>query len=215
MDSLLLLSYIGDCLLLINTIIYFIGFSQKGKAYKAFVFYLLFLFIIQSLTEICASNNINNHFIATYYLFLPFILLSIFFYYLFSDLKTKKSLIVKYFSTAITIGLIVQYCMFPHMYFDFNSLGLLVTTCAIIIYAVFYLFELVTKKLPFHYVTMGIFIYFISSSLIFASATTIVSFNVEIGSFIWKINALLFIVYQLLILWEWKQTFYLKATRQA
>jgi hypothetical protein len=214
MELLKLLSYVGLCTLLINTIIYSIGFAQKGKAYRTFVLYLFLLFVIQALTEIFASNNINNHFIATYYLFLPFIFLSIFFYHLFSDIKTKKNLLVKYFSSAVIVGLIVQYSMFPHMYFDFNSLGLLVTTCVIIVYAVLYLFELISKKLPFHYVTIGIFIYFISSSLIFASATTIVSFNVEIGSFIWKINALLFIVYQLLILWEWKQSFYLKPMKQ-
>jgi hypothetical protein len=214
MDLLILFSYIGLCVLLINVIIYSIGFVQRGKAYRIFVFYLFLLFIIQTLTEIFASNNINNHFLATYYLFLPFILLSIFFYYLFSDIKAKKSVLVKYLSFGVTIGLIVQYVMFPNMYFDFNSLGLLVTTCVIIVYAVLYLFELLSKKLPFPYVTIGIFIYFLSSSLIFASATTIVSFNVEIGSFIWKINALLFIVYQLLILWEWKQSFYLKATKQ-
>lgn len=209
-----LFSYIGLWVLLINIIIYSIGFVQRGKAYRIFVFYLLSLFGIQALTEVLASNDINNHFLATYYLFLSFILLSAFFYYLFSDIKAKKSVVVKYLSFGVSVGLIVQYALFPNMYFEFNSLGLLVTTCVIIVYAVLYLFELLSKKLPFPYVTIGIFIYFLSSSLIFASATTIVSFNVEIGSFIWKINALLFIVYQLLILWEWKKSFYLKATKQ-
>lgn len=209
-----ILSYIGLILLLINTIIYSIGFSQKGKAYKSFVLYLLSLFLIQTATEIYASKNINNHFIASYYLFLPFIFLSFFFYYLLSDINAKKKYVIQYCTPIIIGGLIIQYCMYPALYYEFNSLGLLITTCVLIIYAVLYLFELISKQMPFHYVTIGIFIYFISSSLIFASATSIVSFDVEISMFIWKINALLFIVYQLLILWEWKQTFYLKPTKQ-
>ena len=213
MHSLKILSYIGLCVLLINTIIYSIGFSRKGKAYKSFVIYLISLFVIQAVTEICASKNINNHFIATYYLFLPFTLLSVFFYYLFSDINSKKKFVVQYCTVLIASGLITQYCMYPALYYEFNSIGLLVTTCIVIVYAVLYLFDLISKQLSFHYVTIGIFVYFISSSLIFASATSILSFNVEIGMFIWKINALLFIVYQLLILWEWKQTFYLKPTK--
>lgn len=209
-----ILSYIGLCVLLINTIIYSIGFSQKGKAYRSFVLYLFSLFIIQTLTEVCATNNINNHFIATYYLFIPFIVLSLFFYYLFSDIDSWKKNSVLYATPLIAVCLIVQYCMHPNLYYEFNSPGLLITTCALIVYAVMYLFELLSKQLAFHYVTIGIFIYFISSLLIFVSATSIVSFNQEISNFIWNINALLFIVYQLLILWEWKQTFYLKATRR-
>lgn len=208
-----ILSYIGLCVLLINTIIYSIGFSQKGKAYRSFVVYLFSLFVIQTLTEICATKNINNHFIATYYLFIPFIVLSLFFHYLFSGIDSWKKYVVLFATPLIAIGLIVQYCMYPTLYYDFNPLGLLVTTCALIVYAVMYLFELISKQMPFHYVTIGIFIYFISSLLIFVSATSIVSFNQEISNFIWNINALLFIVYQLLILWEWKQTFYLKTTK--
>lgn len=209
-----ILSYVGLCILLINTIIYSIGFTRRSKAYRFFVLYLFTLFILQSTTEVYASNNLNNHFIATYYLFLPFILLSVFFYYGFSKINSWKRQIVKFTTPIVIAGLIFQYCIYPHLYFEFNPVGLLVTTCILIIYAVMYLFELISKQLEFHYVTVGIFIYFISSLLIFVSATSIVSFNQEISMFIWNINALLFIVYQLLILWEWKQSFYLKATRQ-
>jgi hypothetical protein len=209
-----ILSYVGLCVLLINTIIYSIGFSQKGKAYRSFVLYLLSLFIIQTGTEICASQNVNNHFIATYYLFVPFILLSLFFYYLFAAINSWKKYVVKFGTPIITIGLIAQYCIYPNLYYEFNSVGLLIATCLLIVYAVMYLIELLSKQLAFHYITIGIFIYFISSLFIFVSVTSIVSFNREISNFIWNINALLFVVYQLLILWEWKQTFYLKATKQ-
>lgn len=210
-----IISYIGLVLVFINTIIYFIGFAPKGKAYKFFVIYLFALSVIQTAAEIYAGNGLNNHFLSTYYLFLQFILLSCFFYHLFKDIKNKKSSIIKYTSLSILIGLTVQYSIYPETYYVFNSIGFLLTTSAIILYSVFYLFEQMSKKLPFYYTNIGIFIYFISSSLIFASAIAIVSFNDKTNMLIWKINALLFIIYQLLILWEWMQNFYLKRINQA
>ncbi|RDI14618.1 hypothetical protein DEU42_102315 [Flavobacterium sp. AG291] len=209
-----LLSYVGHCILLINTIVYSIGFSQKGKAYKAFVVYLFCLFVMQTVTEVYATQNLNNHFIATYYLFLPLILLSLFFFRLFAAINSWKRHVVLYASPIATIGFIIQYCFLPNLYYEFNSIGLLVATCLLIVYAVMYLFELISKQLEFHYVVIGIFIYSISSLLIFVSAASVVSFNQEMSNFIWNINALLFIVYQLLILWEWKQTYYLRPTRR-
>lgn len=209
-----IISYIGLLLVIINTITYFIGFARKGKAYKFFVIYLFALSVIQTTAEIYADKGLNNHFLSTYYLFLQFILLSCFFYHLFTDIKNKKSVVIKYLSVIILFGLIVQYGLFPELYYVFNSLGFLVTTSAIIMYSVFYLFEQMSKKLPFYYTNIGIFIYFISSSIIFASAVAIVSFNDKTNMLIWKINAVLFIIYQLLILWEWTQNFYLKRIKR-
>lgn len=214
MYTLKTISYIGLILLFINTIIYFIGFPRKGKTYIFFVFYLFILSLIQTAVEIYAARGLNNHFLSTYYLFFQFVLLSGFFYSLFIDIKNKKSSIIKYTSSVIIIGLIIQYSIYPELYYTFNSLGFLLTTSAIILYSVLYLYELLSKKLPFYYITIGIFIYFISSSLIFASAAAIVSFNDKTNMLIWKINALLFIMYQLLILWEWIQNFYLKLTKR-
>ncbi|PZR20371.1 MAG: hypothetical protein DI539_11085 [Flavobacterium psychrophilum] len=169
---------------------------------------------MQTATEVYAMQNMNNHFIATYYLFIPLILLSLFFYRLFVDIDSWKKYLVMYATPLAIIGFIVQYCFFPDLYFEFNSIGLLVATCLLIIYAVMYIFELISKRLEFQYVIIGIFIYYISSLLIFVSATSIVSFNQEMSNFIWNINAFLFIVYQLLILWEWKQSYYLRPTRR-
>ncbi|ALM47499.1 hypothetical protein AMR72_00475 [Flavobacterium psychrophilum] len=209
-----ILTNLGLFILFINLVLYSIGFAKNGKAYKFFVVYIISLFLINVITEIYAILNINNHFLATYYLFCPFLLLSFFYYYLFARVNKKKQLFIKFSAGIFAALLAMQYMVDPGQYFKFNSIGLLVTNCLVSVYAVLYLFELLSGKLPFQYATIGICIYFISSALIFASATSIVSFNVEISMFIWKINASLFIVYQLLILWEWKQTFYLTQKKQ-
>lgn len=209
-----ILSYIGLLVLFINTILYFVGFAGKSKAYKSLVIYLMSLFVIQTVADVYATYGMNNHFLATYLLFIPFILLSYFFYNLLRNINSKKAKIIKYVSPVVMLGLLIQYSVTPSLYYVFNSIGLLATTCIIITYSVLYLYEIISRPLPFHYVTIGILIYYLSSSLIFISVPTIASFNVEISLLIWKINAVLFTAYQLLILWEWKQAFYQKRIRQ-
>ncbi|AXG74390.1 hypothetical protein DVK85_09155 [Flavobacterium arcticum] len=214
MDILRILSYIGYSILCINIIIYFIGFAKNNKAYKIFVYYLVAIAIIQGVMEFYAHKGYNNHFLSNYYLLSRFVLLSLFFYYAFSTIQNKISQFVKFTSITIIIGLVVQYSLYPEQYYQFNSLGFLITAAVLVLYAVFYLYEMLSKKLPFYYTIMGIFLYMLSSAVIFASATSIVSFNDKINIYIWKLNAFLFIVYQLLILWEWRRTFYPKLMKQ-
>ncbi|OIQ16965.1 MAG: hypothetical protein BM557_09090 [Flavobacterium sp. MedPE-SWcel] len=164
--------------------------------------------------EFYAHKSYNNHFLSNYYLLFRFVLLSFFFYYAINRVKRKTGELIKYTSLTTIIALIVQYSIYPELYHNFNSLGFLITSSLLVIYAVFYLYEMLSKKLPFHYTTVGILLYMLSSTVIFASATLTVSFNDEINMYIWKLNAFLFIVYQLLILWEWKVTFYPKLMKQ-
>ena len=214
MDILRVLSYIGYIILCINIITYLIGFAKNDKAYKFFVCYLVAIAIIQAVMEHHAHKGYNNHYLSTYYLLSRFVLLSLFFYHAFAAVKKNISLLVVGISSIVIVGLIVQYSIYPELYNEFNSLGFLVTASVLIIYAVMYLYEMLSIRLPYYYTTIGIFLYMLSSAVIFASATSIVSFDDKINMYIWKLNAFLFIVYQLLILWEWKITFYPKLMKQ-
>lgn len=207
MHTVKLLSDIALVILIINVILYFIGFFRNDKAYKSFCLYLLSIATIQVFMTILAAKSLNNHFLSTYYLILRFIFLSFFFYYLFRNIAVYKSNVVKFTSTAACIFIGSQYIIQPGLYFIFNSVGFFVTSVLLIIYAVLYLYEMLSQRLPFYYVTIGIFVYLISSALIFASAASMVTFNDDISMAIWLVNAALFILYQLLILWEWKKQF--------
>jgi hypothetical protein len=193
-----------------NTILYLSSIAHSGNAYKSFFVYLAFLLNIQIAVEVHAMQNLNNHYLSTYYLFLNFILLSIFFYYLFRTIQHKIIHVIKFVVPVVTLGILVQYFIRPQLYYEFNSVGLLVTSLIIILYSVLYLFELISKKIAYSYVIAGMLIYFVSSSLIFAGATSMFFFEKELYMLIWKINAVLFIIYQLLILCEWILTFYRK-----
>lgn len=215
MDAMLkLLSQAGLLLLCINVILYITGFSKHGKAYTFFTLYLLGVCIVQIIMDFFASRYYNNHFLSTYYLFIQFILLSLFFHGLFKPISKKKAHAIAVLSSIITIGFVLQYALYPQTYYNFNSAGFLITSVVLVIYSVLYLYELLTKKLVFYYVTVGILLYLISSALIFASAAAIVTLHDSLYMYIWKTNAGLFIVYQLLITWEWKQRFLPKLTGQ-
>jgi len=207
METLKILSRIGLAVLCINVIIYFIGFSRNGKAYRYFSLYLASISIIQIVMQVFALYNYNNHFLSNYYLFSQFILLSIFFYYLFLPVAKVKSKAIMTVSVLLITALLLQYCLFPENYYTFNSLGFLITSVVLACYSVLYLYELLSNQLLFHYATIGLFIYLISSALIFASASSLVNINDELYMYIWNTNAVLFIIYQILILWEWKQKF--------
>ncbi len=204
------LSAIGVVFLSINTILYFTGFTRHGKTCKTFFFYLLGILIIQLAMEIYAIYKINNHFLSTYYLFLNFTLLSVFFHQLFGSICHKAVRFIKYITLVVLLGMVVQYIIDPNLYFQFNSTGFLVTTVILIVYSALYLYELLSKKIAYANIISGMLIYYISSSLIFATATALINFDEGTSILIWKVNAVLFIIYQILILREWIQTFYRK-----
>lgn len=213
MNTIKFLSYTGTFILVVNTFLFLIRLPRKGTTYKSFFLYLLSLAAVQITTIVMAIKNINNHFLSTYYLFFQFVLLSAFFYFLFAELKSRKTILIKYTAIVITAGLIIQYIASPKLYLMFNALGFFITSAAIILFSVLYLYEGLSGKVPFLRTTGGIFGYHISSSLIFVSATALVSFDDTVNLLLWYINAALFIIYQLLISWEWLFSFYPKTTK--
>lgn len=206
-EAIVIISNIGVAILTINTLLYFIGFSNHGKAYKYFCVYLLCSCIIQVAMSALAYKGYNNLFLSGYYMLSQFILVSGFFYQLFLPFNRQRSYLIKYVSFVVIIGLAIQYIFNTGLYFTFNPIGFLITSLVLITYAVLYIFELLSHKLTFSYVTTGIFIYLISSILIFTLSTSTLALSNDMFLVIWQINAVLFILYQLLILWEWKQLF--------
>lgn len=210
-----ILSYTGILLLLVNSIIYVLRFSNNNSAYKCFTIYLLGIFFIQSCTVIMAVNGLNNHFVSGYLLFFQFALLAVFFNRLLLPLDKKKAAVIKYASCIAVTGIILQYAFNPELYYSVNTTSFLVTSVLLIGYCLLYLFEMLPKKLFFNYITVGIFIYLISSTLIFLSMESILltELSDEMFYVLWIINIILFNTYQLLILWEWKQHFFYRTIK--
>lgn len=206
------LSFIGQAFLLVNLILFLTHYANKSKSYQFFTGYLLAVFCIQSVMLIYSEKGWDNLFLSTYFLFFQFILLSGFFYSLFKPIRQTVSRIIGYLSPFIVLCVALQYIFDPALYYTFNILGFFATLIILITYTVLYLHEMSIRKQTFQCACIGLLIYLTSSSLIFVSATSLLSFGDEINALIWEINAFLFIVFQVFVLLEWKQIFFSKKT---
>jgi hypothetical protein len=203
------IAYLGIFLLLVNTIQFFKGFSNNGKAFKIFAIYLGSIFLIQISASVLKSLSINNLFLSHFYFILQFILLSIFYLNLNLNEIQKKNIKIGLFFTLSL--LIIQYCFDSSQFFKFNLFEIFITSFLIIIYTVFYLYNLLDQKeKKFYYVNLGILIYLFGSTVFFLAGDLLTLNALRFEISIWVLNALLFVVYQILIFVEWKKNFSLK-----
>ncbi|VVU99177.1 hypothetical protein FVB9532_00429 [Mesonia oceanica] len=210
-----LLSYISTGALLINVILYLIGFRNSSNTYKVVFLYLILSFLIQGIALVFSQLSLNNHFLSTYYLLIRFSLLSLFFFCLFREIglnRLKNTVLV--ISSIALLTVLSQYLMKPTLYYQFNPIGFLITSLVLIVFAVIYLYELLSRKNYYLFFVLGLLIYLISSSIIFISATDIININNELNYYIWIINASLYLGYQVLISWQWKELHFSKEKPQ-
>ena len=126
-----LVDIFGHALVVISVILpllYFIGFTRYGKAYKVFTIYLFFIAIIQVTASIYVSKKIDNTFLFHYYFIGQFLFLSILYYIL---LKYRWVNIV---TAIVFIGLSTYYIVNPGVINEYHTYGVSVTQSIIIIY---------------------------------------------------------------------------------
>lgn len=205
-----LIIYTGYIFLFINLIIYFKSFRKNSKAFKYITYYLLFTSIIQLISEIIASNktinNGNNLFLSHYYFIGQLILLSLFYY---NIIKSKiKKLVILSLSSVIVLFLVITLISNNKLYLTFYLPEAVLCSLSIVIYSIFYFMEsfgVVNKK--FLIFNSGTFIYILTSTLIFSSANLIFDVSRELYLLVWNINSFLYIVFQILIFFEWYKNF--------
>lgn len=191
----------------IIALIYFIRFAKKSKAYKVFAIYLILISIIQlALEYLIKFGTDHTIFLFHYYFILQFILLSFFYYYL---LKQKYILWVL-FVVSVFIG--YQYIEDPEIYNKYNIISVVITQTLLVVYSIMHLYNSLNKKSKFVLVSIGAFIYLLSSTLIFASGNLI--FDLSIPEYVSRLlndfNAVLYLLFQILIFIEWYRNFRVK-----
>jgi len=208
-----ILSHISTGVLCINVILYLIGFRKNNLTYKVFFLYLLTSLILQLISTSYALQGLSNHFLSTYFFIFRYILLTFFFYELFK--KFQNRLLQKYLQwssiiTVITIS--AQYIVQPNLYYNFNSIGFLITSILLVSYALIYLYFTLSITESHLYIILGLLVYLISSSIIFITASDIISLNNQLNYYIWLINVILYLGYQLIISYQWTVQFYKEKT---
>ncbi len=213
MSILEILSYIGTFILLINTIVYIKSFSFKREAFNIFCVYLLIMLIVTLLTTYYQSQKINNLFLSHYYFLSQFILLSLFYRFI---LKNKKArVLIDVNLVLIVFFLIFQYIMNISLYNIFNLTEVVVTSIPLIIYSIIFFYNNLSNITKFIYINIGVFIYLLCSTLLFASGNLMVKLDPLINKIVWIVNAAFYILFQILIFIEWRKNYYKKIHRSS
>ena len=180
-------------------IIYSVSFVRNNKAYRIFVIYLLLIALIQIGAYYVGRGKLHksNLYYSHYYYITQFLLLSIFY------LELLKWKWVKLISGLIVLFLIYQYIDDPSIYYKYNSIGMIITNIALVVYSIFYLYRTLSVKGEFIIANIGILIYLISSTLIFASGNLGLEFSQQTFYLLVNTNRVLYLVFLILILIEW------------
>lgn len=191
-------------LLFVNCILFFKSYKFKiDTAIKLFTCYLLASFIINTSSVILAINGINNLYLSHFYFISQFILLSLFYKQLFN----KKQIIIVYIlGILILTTLGIQYTYNPSLFFRFNLLEIFLTSFPLVIYSIIHLYNSLSKEGKYMYINSGVLIYLTTSTLIFILGNFLSEFDRQTTKNIWFLNKVLYLVYLILILLEWRKS---------
>ena len=196
----------GNILLAINFLLYFIRYRNKTIAYKIFTIYLFFILFIQLFSGYLSDQKINNLYLSHYYFIGQFLFLSFFYYKM---LKSNFRKTIPILSLIILSILFFKFYTIPNLYYQFYLFEVVLCSIPIGIYSVFYFLEcfgIANKK--FLILNSGIFIYLISSTLIFSAGNLINGLNSDFKSrMVWALNIILYLTYQVLVFIEWYKNF--------
>lgn len=204
----MILEIVGDLgyvILLLNIILLSIGFSKNGMAYRVFAVYMIIMFLIQMLSFVLLKLHKNNLYLSHFYFILQFILLS--FFYLNLNFKKFQNKVVKsgFVFCLLTLG--TQYALDYRLFWKFNLFEIFITSFLLIVYATFHLYNLLNERREFYYVNVGILIYLFGSTIIFLSGNLMIYMSPELNKITWILNAFLYVIYQLFILFELRKGF--------
>ncbi len=189
---------------IVLSIVYLLSFARNSKAYKFLTAYLVFICIIQVLSfYLVRVKSENNLFLSHYYYVSQFITLSLFYYYL---LRQKWILWVL---GIVFVYLGYQYINDPGLYFKYNSLGIALTQTVLVLFALWYLYQSISVKNEFILVNIGMFIYLLSSVIIFAFGNLVFDIEVPryVSRFLNDLNAVFYLLLQGLFLVEWYRNY--------
>jgi hypothetical protein len=207
-----IISLISNVILLINVILFFVFLFRKGKPYKVFSFYLLGIFCIQSVTIIMARLSLNNIYISHIYFIFQFISLSYFYLLLMKD-KIQKLVVMVGFATVL-LTLLIQYLLnFEAVFYKFNLFEVFITSIVLVLFAALHYYNMLSNKKQLMYVNSGVLIYLMASSLLFIAGNYLINASQQLTKWIWIINASMYLIYQLLIFIEWRQTYQIAKLR--
>ena len=198
-----IISYLGIGILMLNSILYFKSYQKNLIAFKVFSFYLFIILIIQVISSYLQEQELDNLYLSHYYFIIQFLFLSFFYSKL-----IKQITLIKVLTVIVIISIIIQFYISPEIYFTFNLFEIIICSLPIVLYSFLFLIQNIDKEnKDFLYINSGIFIYILSSTLIFSSGNLMPNLSKSVNSIIWTVNVFLYLVYQILIFVDWYKNF--------
>ena len=200
-----IIDYLCIVLLFVNTILFIKSYiTTDNVAFKYFGIYLLICFLTSTSSFLLHYYKINNLYLSHIYFITQFVLLSCFYKKMFKKIQIR---IVNVVMVFVLITLCIQYTLNPELFSKFNNLEIFITSFPIVIYSVIHLFNSLTQNNRFMLINSGILIYLTLSTLIFILGDYLSSvINSSVVKIIWFINTVLYAIYLILILIEWKMS---------
>lgn len=199
-----LFAYIGYFLLFINIILFNNFYLNKKKALKIFILYLGVTFIIQVVSNVFFQLKINNLFISHFYFIGQFIILSFFYFTILKENYQKKIVQIGFISCLLILG--IHYLIDSSKFYKFDLFEIFITSFLVIIYATFHLYNLLNEKKEFYYLSLGILLYLYGSTILFLVGNITALLSFKYAEIPWILNSVLYIVFQLFICREWKES---------
>lgn len=196
-----LLTNAGYLFLIINTLVFTISYNVKNKEQKYFIMYLILCFTVQMFSGFLSDLRQNNLFLSHYFFIGQFIFLSLFFstFYRFKN-------IIRSFTFLVALSFIFYLNLNTEIYKKWSVIEIAVTSIPLIIYSLLFFVKKISdnKDNKYIYFNTGFFLYTLCSTLIFSLGNIGTR---ELKFYVWKINNLLYFIFQVLIFIEWYKNF--------
>lgn len=201
-----ILAYIGYFFLLINLILFSTQFFKESKAYKIFTIYLALVLVIQVWAETLIQQRMSNLFLSHFYFIGQFVGLSLFYWHILRQKNSQRQFVLGGLVVALII-LGIQYCYDTSLFFRFNLFEIILTSFILIVWASTHFYNLLNEKKEFYYANIGILMYLLGSTILFLVGNLMTSLSPTLNQIPWIINSFLYIIYQIFILFDWKDRY--------
>jgi len=193
----------------ISVLLCLFNFKKLVTPFKRLFYFLIWNLLIEVLARIFTEFNISNLPLLHVYTIGEFILFS----WLYKSLIKKPKLFQQLFWPFVIIGSLLMggYSLFFHGVEDYNPISKTVVQIIIITYAVLYFYNLTENQShssrfekSLRLINSAILIYYSGSLFIFMCSQVLIDYP-EWIKFFWGFNAVLNLIFQLMILWGiWK-----------
>ena len=198
------MAILGTALTAINAILFMKSSVRNNRAFKIFTVYLVIIAIIEVTTIVVAKVfHQSNLFLSHFYFGVQFILLSTFYSVL------LKQQLIKYLLFAVLAFVCYQFIDDPSLFHHYNPIGTSLMQGLIVIYSLLYFYKCLSGKTEFVIVNIGIFLYLLSSALIFITGNLVLDLDIseKTSYLLINVNRVLIVVFQILIFVEWRNNY--------